>query len=76
MAGGDKEVHAFSKGFNPKVNVIARLEFEHACYDAAVQHFIHYATVAFLCCTFIFSLNLSNDPGKGSQREQSTTVIV
>ena len=28
MAGGSKGVHAFSKGIRPKVNIIARLEFE------------------------------------------------
>ena len=35
----DKRVHAFSKGICPKVNVIARLEFE-----LAVQRFNHYNT--------------------------------
>ena len=37
-------VHAFSKGISPKVNVIARLEFELAFYDVAVQNISHYAT--------------------------------
>ena len=30
-----KRVHSFSKGINKKVNIIARLEFEHAYYDIA-----------------------------------------
>ena len=32
-------VHTFLKGICPKVNVIARLEFELAYYDVAVQLF-------------------------------------
>ena len=36
---GDKEVHIFSKGICPKLNVIARLEFELASYEAAVLYF-------------------------------------
>ena len=40
----DKEVHTFPKGICPKVNVIARLEFESAYYDSAVHHFNHYTT--------------------------------
>ena len=39
----DKGVHAFPKGINPKVNVIAQLEFELAYYDVAVQYVSHYA---------------------------------
>ena len=42
--GGDKAVHAFPKCICPKVNVIARLEFELAYYDSAVQRFKHYTT--------------------------------
>ena len=37
----EKVVHAFPKGICPKVNVIARLEFEPAYYDFAVQRFNH-----------------------------------
>ena len=37
MGKGDKWVHTFPKGISPKVNVIARLEFELATYDVAVQ---------------------------------------
>ena len=33
----DKGVHTFPKGICPKVNVIARLEYELAYYDSAVQ---------------------------------------
>ena len=42
----DKEVHTFPKGICPKVNVIARLEFEFANYDSVVHQFNHYATRA------------------------------
>ena len=38
----DKEVHIFPKGIYPKVNIIARLEFELAYYDVAVQCFNNY----------------------------------
>ena len=42
----------FPKGICPKVNVIARLEFELAYYDSAVQRFNHYTfplpTLSFL----------------------------
>ena len=35
---------AFPKGICRKVNIIVRLEFEHANYDSVVQHFNHYTT--------------------------------
>ena len=35
----DKGVHTFPKGICPKVNVIARLEYELAYYDSAVHRF-------------------------------------
>ena len=41
--GGDKWVHAFRKGINPKVNAISRLKFELAYYVVAVKHVNHYA---------------------------------
>ena len=34
----DKGVHTFPKGICPKVDVIARLEFELAYYDSAVYY--------------------------------------
>ena len=37
----DKGVHTFPKGICPKVNVIARLEYELAYYDSAVHRFNH-----------------------------------
>ena len=43
-AGGNKGVHIFPKDTNPKVNIIAWMEFEPAYYDAAVQHISHYTT--------------------------------
>ena len=36
--------HTFPKCINPKVNFIARLEFELAFFKATVQYFSHYAT--------------------------------
>ena len=32
-------------GICPKVNVIARLEYELAYYDSVVRHFNHYTTI-------------------------------
>ena len=40
----DKGVHTFPKGICPKVNVVARLEYELAYYDSAVHRFNHYPT--------------------------------
>ena len=40
----DKGVHTFPKGICLKVNVIARLEFELAYNDSALQCFNHYTT--------------------------------
>ena len=40
----DKGAHTFPKCICPKINVIARLEYELACYDSAVQCFNHYTT--------------------------------
>ena len=50
----------FSNGISPKVNVIARLKFEYAQYDMAVQHVIHNATSLFsLCLSLSLALYLS-----------------
>ena len=38
----DTGFHTFPKGICPKVNVIARLEYELAYYDSAVHRFNHY----------------------------------
>ncbi len=40
----DKGAHTFPKGICSKVDVIARLEFELAYFEAVVQHFSHSAT--------------------------------
>ena len=40
----DKLVHTFPKGICPKVNVIARLEYELAYYDSAVHRLYHCIT--------------------------------
>ena len=34
-------IHAFPKGISPKVNVLARLEFELAYYDVKLKHVRH-----------------------------------
>ena len=41
----DKGVHTFPKGIFPKVNVIARLEYELAYYGSAVHRFNHHTTM-------------------------------
>ena len=41
---GNKEVHTFTKGICPKLNVKERLKFELANYDSTVHHFNHYTT--------------------------------
>ena len=41
---GDKEVHTFPKGISPKVNVLARLEFELAYYDVTIQYISPHTT--------------------------------
>ena len=38
----DDDDDIFPKGMNPKVNVIARLEFELTYYAVTVQHVSHY----------------------------------
>ena len=40
----DKGFHTFPKGICPKVNVIARLEYELTYYDSAVHSFNHLTT--------------------------------
>ena len=50
---GDNKVHTFPKGINPKVNVIARLEFRLANYDVAVQHVNQCAVETVLDMIFI-----------------------
>ena len=37
----DKRVHAFPKDINPKINVMAQLEFELVYFEAAVQYPSH-----------------------------------
>ena len=40
----DKTVYTFSNCISPNVNIIARLEFELAYFDIAVQHVSYYVT--------------------------------
>ena len=58
----DKGVHTFSKSDCPKVNVIARVEYELAYYDSAVYRFNHYTTRTYKIKIFeieqIITLNL------------------
>ena len=54
----DKGVHTFSKGICPKVNVIARLEFELAYNDFAVHCFNHYTTRPPLLIKLCTSINV------------------
>ena len=42
----NKGVHTFPKGICPKVNVIARLEFELAYYDSTTHPFNYYTTMS------------------------------
>ena len=42
VTGRIRGFYTFPKGIYPKVNVIARLEFELAYYDSAVYRFNHY----------------------------------
>ena len=44
----DKGFHTFPKGICPKVNVIARLEYELAYYNSAVHRFKPYTTYIFI----------------------------
>ena len=41
--GVDKRVHTFPKDISPHVNIIERLEFELADYDAEVLHLVQCA---------------------------------
>ena len=44
MGWVSKGIHIFLMGISSKVNVIARLEFEHTYYVVTVQLFSHYIT--------------------------------
>ena len=46
--GGEKEVHAFSKGINLKVNLISRQGFKLNYYVIVVHHISHYALRNFI----------------------------
>ena len=62
----DKGVHTFPKGICPKVNIIARLAYELAYYDSAVQLVNHYTTrrnphpPTHLNICFLLSVSYSN----------------
>ena len=57
----DKGVHTFPKCICPKVNIIARLEFELAYYNSAVQRFNHYTmrTTQDVFCTQLCDIRYS-----------------
>ena len=44
ITGRIRRIHTFPKIICPKVNVIARLEFELAYYDSSVHRFYDYIT--------------------------------
>ena len=48
----DKEAHTFPKDISLKLNVIERLEFELAYFEATVQHFSYYATGTRIPCIY------------------------
>ena len=50
---GDKKIHIFLDGTSPKINVIARLEFELSDYDVTVQYISYYATEILLLLIII-----------------------
>ena len=57
----ENEVHAFSESICPKVNILARLEFELANYDVADQQVCYYApwTVP-LCLLLLNGMSTTN----------------
>ena len=63
----DKGVHTFPKGICPKVNVIARLEYELAYYDSAVHRFNHYTTR-----TGLISASPESQPSSSDAKTQLT----
>ena len=55
----------FHKVINPKVNVIAWLEFELAYFEAAIQHVSHYTTkIDLYFLTIIILLKNTNSEQK------------
>ena len=58
----DKEFSIFHKSFNPKVNVIARMEFKLTYFEAVVQHISFYTTETLPCmyvCMYVL-LSMKN----------------
>ena len=53
---GDKGFYTISKNISPKVNVITRLEFEHAYFTVAVLHFRNFTTVTLPCKNVSYEL--------------------
>ena len=64
----DKGVHSFPKGICPKVNIIARLEYELTYYDSGVRRFNHtprghpptFISLSF--CLFFISFSFPSNP--------------
>ena len=56
----DKMFTTFRKSICPKVNVIARLEFELTYYDSVIQRFNHYTTGFFPTKSVLASSKLQN----------------
>ena len=51
--GGIRRFIPFPKGISPKVNVVARQEFELTYNDISVQHVSHFAPVTHLEMTYL-----------------------
>ena len=79
----DKGVHTFPTGIWPKMDFIARLEFELAFYDFAVHRFHHYTTILQLVKSleilFLFRsflLRLQSNSRKNKPLYQATSRLI
>ena len=72
---GDKGVHAFAKSINPKVNIIAQLEFKLTHFKAAVLHFSHYAKGTLRRSLVRRSCNCNPSSGKGLNIKNPQAII-
>ena len=70
LVGVDKEIHSFSNGLCPKVNVMAQMKYELAYYDIAVQYVSHSTTgpPPVFYYYFLFKLYQSIYPNKYKYR--------
>ena len=71
----DDDDNIFPKGICPKVNVIARLEYELAYYESAVHRFNHYTTrsVLWVCgCVCVCEREIERERERERKREWET----